>query len=1468
MEQILITRIDGSTFGLQSKTAGSSITNAVQTVELLGADTIDITVVSATKLVFSIGDKTTIIGKPYTLNTPAKEKKTASNQFTYDLQFEGVQYDLLRASYSVNVDTTSNQIQDLNGDSLTGDFKRFLDVLISNANRVFPGKWSLGTYPTVTETVTETFSETDNCLSVLQTLCGPDKYNTEFSISVALNGHRTLNVGAIGVVMPFTFEYGQGRGIYDLTREKQSSSNIITRLSVFGSSKNIMSSKYKIGETFRGLKLCLPTKTKANSILENTAAIAKYGVWESIKTFEDIFPHRNKPITALGSSELKFVDSTMEFDLNATDGNGNTLYRIPGTPPKVHFNSGNLAGYEFEVVGYDHATKTFTLLPFTDENGYTFPSSTTEAFQFKVGDEFSFIDIYMPQSYIDEAEAKLQTAGQAYLDKYSQPFVQYGLTVDSFFLKNVVGAEADTNIIWAGDYVPIKDADIEVDKTIRVKGFTRDLLKDYSYSLTIADLTTSVSIINRVITELKDLDTIVKINSLNDPARARRNYKATLEVVTMLEAVQAEAALIGNNPASQYELSGVFIRANYNKNANTIDITAGALAHNYYPVGNPGTWNISAANFAGLTSGTAYYVYIKASKTASTAVYYISSTKIEVESVAGYYHFPLGVLSSVIDGARVFTTTKGYTLITGDSIKTGRISSNDGSKYFDLTTGEFKGAFTFTNGTSVETSIEDAIVAANEAYTYADDAFASAGNAQATADGIQVGGRNILHDGAFKYGMKYVGASFGSGTILDIQTDAHFGNVLRSTAHFKLDNQIMSGVKQNEDLTLSFFAKATAPFVLTMAGIGFDDGSNKLLPSLTFNLTTSWQLFSVSISAIGDQVAGQKMYFYSTNDDSKPIYLVNLKLERGNKPTDFTPAPEDTQEDIQTSVSNIKVGGRNLVVASNKLGVVELYGVTGTIEVVPDSTVLSKQSFKISSIVRTTGNLVFYFPVLNNASMLSTSIVGKNIMLSFYIKANNAQLLSGWGMGADISIDSNWKKIEINATYSSGNMHYLLAGTGLSEVWIHDLKIEFGNKATDWTPAPEDVPDSLQYLAAALQGSTDISGGLVGTNVLLLKSLAGDVTGGLSGLNTVPDSTDPDNIGFWTGGSYQDAINSIAKIILRKDGSGQLAGGKILWDLFGALSVGNFKIENGAIVGYADNKDKVKLHTGAISTLSAIGSGGWVTANDKYNITPPDIYGDPIVIGETINNSSNPAEQNYTRVYQAGGMLTVPANTTIKIYQPSVPTCAFSPTTSLLTSSVSYAMSIYRNGTLIGTYTPSISGTSVVLTAGGDYNITYTVTVNFTVKKYSAGRLSVVQGSDVYITYQLAVERTEIGKDGFYSYWSNLMYMYFNSATGLEVKGATNMPGVLASGTISSGGTQSNRWGAKTSGSNATYTATGIYDVPHAAGATYQLMIMPSGDGQNGFVVSKGNNTFRVQIRNNSGTAAAGAFDYIIVGTN
>ena len=84
MEHFIIKHINGSMVPLQSRGAVSRITRATQTVELLGNDTIDFTIESAAKMTFSIGDKITIIGRDYTLNIPAKERKISENHFQYD----------------------------------------------------------------------------------------------------------------------------------------------------------------------------------------------------------------------------------------------------------------------------------------------------------------------------------------------------------------------------------------------------------------------------------------------------------------------------------------------------------------------------------------------------------------------------------------------------------------------------------------------------------------------------------------------------------------------------------------------------------------------------------------------------------------------------------------------------------------------------------------------------------------------------------------------------------------------------------------------------------------------------------------------------------------------------------------------------------------------------------------------------------------------------------------------------------------------------------------------------------------------------------------------------------------------------------------------------------------------------------------------------------------------------------------
>ena len=701
MEQIIIKR--GNTLiPIASKKTATSIKSATQNVALLGDDTLNIVVVSPFKLDFFIGDTTFVYGNIYKLNRLPKVKKNGMYEFEYELEFEGAQYDMMRVTYDLTIDTTSNQLADVSGDSLTGNLRRFATVMVSNLNRVFKNMWELGECPDTAEDKTLTFSESENCLSVIQNLC--KEFETEFEVLYSGDsGKYTINFKKIGKSFPYKFEFGKNNGLYQLTRENVSTSNIVTRLKVYGSTENI-TAKY------RAQRLCLPNRSKRDSYIEDAAAVKKYGIWEARKYFDDIKPSRTGKVEKIFSdSVLKFVDSTM-FDLNEKDESGNTKYLLAETSAKVHFNTGNLAGYEFEVHSYDHATHTFTLKKQTDERGNVFPSESTPAFRFSAKDEYKLIDIALPQSYIDEAESELAKQGQTYYNQNSQPKVQYGLSVTDSFLASMLSNETNGNVIWVGDYIPVKDSDVDVDKSVRVKSFKRDLMKDYSYTLTISDMSITSSITNRVVSELIEHDKAITINQLSDPARARANWRSSREVLNMVfdpdgdyytdkikpASIDTMALSVGAK-AMQFGLQNTVFQPNYLGNANRIVYNGGVLTHYTIKDESAVSWILADGDVT-LKNENAYYIYAKCSKNDNSGSIIFSKSQIKTNEDVGYYHFFIGVLNSVDSElkARSLALTYGFTMINGRFIKTGRIESADGTTYFDLDNSEIGGRIVFT----------------------------------------------------------------------------------------------------------------------------------------------------------------------------------------------------------------------------------------------------------------------------------------------------------------------------------------------------------------------------------------------------------------------------------------------------------------------------------------------------------------------------------------------------------------------------------------------------------------------------------------------------------------------------------------------------------------------------------------------------------------------------------------------------
>ena len=350
------------------------------------------------KLDIAIGDYITHDGKEWYVNTAPKCVKNAKNDYSYDITFESVLYDLGKVAI---LDAGKSDFY------LVGNAGFFLDLIISNLNRVYGANvWSKGAVAS-TEDINMQF-QNENCLQALQKIC------SELNVYFRIIGKTITITDTPGVSVGLTVEYGRGNGLYSITRSPVGSKNIITRLWVYGGTKNLASN-------YRNFNRRLMFADAGSNKIEKN--ISKYGTIEAVKIFDDIYPERTGTITGV-TSETVFTDTAMDFDLNS--------YLMAGVTAKVHFNTGNLSGYEFEISAYNHSTKTFTLIP-TEDMDMTLPN---ESLKPAIGDKYKLVDILMPASYITAAETRLQAEGQAYLDENCEPNVNYTLNFDPKFIRD------------------------------------------------------------------------------------------------------------------------------------------------------------------------------------------------------------------------------------------------------------------------------------------------------------------------------------------------------------------------------------------------------------------------------------------------------------------------------------------------------------------------------------------------------------------------------------------------------------------------------------------------------------------------------------------------------------------------------------------------------------------------------------------------------------------------------------------------------------------------------------------------------------------------------------------------------------------------------------------------------------------------------------------------------------------------
>ena len=430
--------------------------NSSQSKKVMGANELNIAFKLSYFVNFHINDYCQAYGETYKVNKLPTVIKRSVYLYEYSLIMEAEGFDLGKVQYLFLGATNTLKEGDF---SVMGNADTFIDLIIANATRTSSG-WVKGqVIPTGYKNITFNSINCYNALAQIATAFG-----TEFAIE-GKTIHLTQRSKDTGV----TLRHGRFKGLYDITRQNVDSSSIITRLYAFGSDKNLPST-YRAGLSKR-LKMPVVGADPGDFIELHTG---DYGIIESTHIFEDIYPHRTGKVTSINfSNPFKFYDTTLDFNINTQ--------LIPGVSAKVVFNTGQLAGYTFEIQegGFNNGTKEFTLLKNTSEQSLDVPSVN---FRPAIGDLYVLIDIVMPQSYVDAAETDLKNKAIDLLAISSEPQLQYQVTPDPTYLK---GRNLELNI---GDLVWIHDVELEIQRQIRITSTTRNIVSEWQYSVELSDV--------------------------------------------------------------------------------------------------------------------------------------------------------------------------------------------------------------------------------------------------------------------------------------------------------------------------------------------------------------------------------------------------------------------------------------------------------------------------------------------------------------------------------------------------------------------------------------------------------------------------------------------------------------------------------------------------------------------------------------------------------------------------------------------------------------------------------------------------------------------------------------------------------------------------------------------------------------------------------------------------------------------
>ena len=296
--------------------------------------------------------------------------------------------------------------------------------------------------------------------------------------------------------------------------------------------------------------------------------------------------------------------------------------------------------------------------------------------------------------------------------------------------------------------------------------------------------------------------------------------------------------------------------------------------------------------------------------------------------------------------------------------------------------------------------------------------------------------------------------------------------------------------------------------------IAYEDGTKEVLSAPPAGTEGVYEV----VHTIDASRVVQKIYMYINKGVS--MYLYDIQLTEGNKaPTGYITAEEDVQAQIEQVKMDVDyIASDSSLTPSDKQQVANEW-------------------------VRIQGE---YWSIMANAEKYDVPTDSFTVYFQ-RLKDYLTPLL------ADMSTTSEITGTEFRKVFSD----YYQISNNMSDL-IDD--------------AIDESIKSTEYLKKAMEdGSTEVKGGLIMTNVMLLKNAEGDVTAGVSGLQE-------DDVPFWSGADYTNRKKAVFRV--HADGEVHATKGTV-----GILQVKNNSVE---VSDATASGNKIILTTNNINSVSQV----------------------------------------------------------------------------------------------------------------------------------------------------------------------------------------------------------------------------------------------------------------------------------------